>query len=65
MKPYETIAIINSLKGKTDIVTVLEERTDETNGKYYIVNYKGVKCTAIFNWFTCNFYVDDVYGRIK
>ena len=30
----------------------------------YIVDYKGVKCHAIFNWFVCAYFVDDVYGIV-
>ena len=28
----------------------------------YIAEYNGVRCTAIFNFFTGAYYVDDVYG---
>ena len=31
----------------------------------YIVDYKGVKCHALFNWFVCQFYADDVYRRVE
>jgi hypothetical protein len=31
----------------------------------YLAEYNGVKCTAIFNFFTGRYYVDDVYGEIK
>ena len=24
-----------------------------------------VKCTAIFNWYTCSYYADDKYGIVK
>lgn len=65
MEPYKTQAIIHSLNGQKDEVTVLEERKDRDNHTYYVVDYKGVKCTAIFNWFVCEFYVDDKYGRIS
>lgn len=63
MTPYKTQAHIHSLDGKTDEITVLE-KIDDARQPYYIVNYRGVKCTAIFNWFTCSYYADDVYGRI-
>lgn len=33
--------------------------------KPYIVDYQGVKCHALFNWFVCQFYADDVYGRVE
>ena len=71
MKPFTTYAYINSLnQGKMqstemDEITVLEEREHPYKGKYYIVDYKGVKCTAIFNGFNCCYYADDVYGRIE
>ncbi len=28
----------------------------------YLAEYNGVRCTAIFNFFTGRYYVDDVYG---
>jgi hypothetical protein len=28
----------------------------------YLADVNGVKCTAIFNFFTGYYYVDDVYG---
>lgn len=58
MKPYTALAHIHSLNGEMREITVLEQK-DETN---YIVNYGGVKCTAIFNWYNCQFYADDKYG---
>lgn len=70
MKPFKTNAYIYSLnQGKMqstemDGITILEERNDN-RGKYYIADYKGVKCTAIFNVFNCCYYADDVYGRIE
>ena len=64
MKPFETLAHIHSLNGEMDTVTVLEKNTDGTQ-TIYIVDYKGVKCTAIFNPFVCEYYADDKYGIIK
>lgn len=57
----KTMAHINSLKGKMDEITVVKETKPNT----YIVEYRGTYCTAIFNWFTCEYYVDDIYGGIK
>ena len=31
----------------------------------YIVDYRGVKCSAIFNPFNRTYYADNVYGRIN
>lgn len=64
MAPYKTQAHINSLGGKMDEITVLE-KIEDARQPYYIVEYRGVKCTAIFNWFVCAYYADDVYGRIS
>ena len=67
MIPYKTQAYIQSLnKGLinptyTDEITVLEKVGDND----YIVDYKGVKCHALFNWFVCAYFADDVYGRIS
>lgn len=71
MKPFTTYAFIASLnKGKMqstemDEITILEERNDANKGKYYIADYKGIKCTAIFNGFNCCYYADDVYGIVE
>lgn len=61
MKEYKTMAHINSLKGEMAEITVL----DKVGNNDYIVDYKGVKCHALFNWFVCQFYADDVYGIVK
>lgn len=66
MKPFKTQAYINSLnRGKLtstemDEITVLAE----IGNNLYKIDYRGVICTAIFNWFTCAYYADDVYGRL-
>ena len=31
----------------------------------YLAEVNGVRCTAIFNFFTGFYYVDDVYGVLK
>ncbi|MBR7176997.1 MAG: hypothetical protein IKD26_02150 [Clostridia bacterium] len=67
MKQFKTDAYIYSLnKGQAqsthmDEITVLEQIGDNT----YKVDYKGTICTAIFNWFNCTYYADDIYGVIK
>ena len=43
-----------------DEITVLEKVGEND----YIVDYKGVKCHALFNWFNGTYYANDVYGRI-
>lgn len=62
-RTYKVDAHINSLDGGMDEITVLEER-QKGNQKYYIVKYKDILCTAIFNGFTCSYYADDKYGRL-
>ena len=61
---YKVEAHINSLNGGMDEITILEEKNDGRQ-TYYIVDYKGVKCTAIFNPFVCEYYADDKYGIVK
>lgn len=56
----KTKAHIYSLDGKMDEITVLEDK----GNNHYIVDYRGVKCTAIFNFFTGSYYADDIYGRL-
>ncbi len=66
MNGFKTPAYIQSLnKGKikpeiTDEITVLKKVGDND----YIVDYKGVKCHALFNWFICAYFADDVYRRV-
>ena len=61
MKPFQTQAHIHSLGGKMDEITVLKKVGDND----YIVDYKGVRCHALFNWFVCQFYADDIYRIVK
>lgn len=66
MTPFKTQAYINSLnKGLInptymDEITVLEQVGDND----YIVDYKGVKCHALFNWFVCAYFADNIYRRV-
>ena len=61
---YKTTAHIHSLGGEMDEVYIVDER-QENGQTIYIVDYKGTICTAIFNPFVCEFYVDDKFGIIK
>lgn len=60
MQPVKVIAKIHSLNGEADEVTII----DKQEGNNYIVDYKGKRCTAIFNGITNCFYVDDKFGII-
>ena len=67
MENYKIDAYIQSLNlGKMrpevmDEVTILEQVGDND----YIVDYKGVKCHALFNPFVCEYFADDVYRVFK
>ena len=61
MKPFKTQAHIHSLDGAMDEITVLEEIGDNK----YLVDYRGVKCSEIFNWYNCTYYADDIYGKME
>ena len=61
MTPFKAQAHIHSLDGKMDEITVLKKVGEND----YIVDYKGVKCHALFNWFNGTYYTDDVYGIVK
>ena len=60
----EVYAHIHSLEGKKDKVTLLE-KIEDPKQPYYIVDYNGKKCTAIFNPFVWEYYADDLYGVIE
>ena len=64
MIPFKTQAHIHSLNGAMDGITVLDMKEDGRQ-TIYIVDYRGVKCSAIFNPFNCTYYADDVYGRLE
>lgn len=60
-------AYIHSLKdhehdshvmGKAEIIKQIGDNQ-------YLANVNGILCTAIFNFFTGAYYVDDIYGVIK
>lgn len=61
MKSYKAMAHIHSLNGGLAEITILEKVGDND----YIVDYKGVKCHALFNWFVYEYYTDDVYRRVE
>ena len=64
MTSFKTQAHIHSLDGAMDEITILDSRQDSAQ-TVYIVDYKGVKCTAIYNPFSNAYYADDKYGIIK
>lgn len=52
---------IHSLNGQLAEATIVEKVGDNQ----YIADYKGVRCTAIFNPFVGRYYVDDKYGVLS
>ena len=60
MMNRKVTAHIHSLNGKLAEVTILQYNRDNN----IIVEYNGIKCTAIYNIFA-GYYVDDIYGIIK
>ena len=54
--PQKASAHIHSLDGKMDEITILKELGNNS----YLVDYRGVKCSAIFNPFNCTYYADDI-----
>ena len=63
-KPFKEQAHIHSLDGKLREITILGE-TMQGQQRTIIVDYKGVRCTAIFNVFTGTYYADDKFGIIQ
>ena len=57
-------AYIHSLKDKEHDRHVLGEAEiiRQIDDNLYLAEVNGVQCTAIFNFFTGRYYVDDVYG---
>lgn len=62
-KPFKEQAHIHSLDGKLSEITILGE-TMQGQQRAFIVDYKGIRCTAIFNDFTGSYYADDKFGII-
>lgn len=67
MTPFKTQAFIQSLNLGKITSTEMDEITvlDKIGDNLYKVDYSGTICTAIFNFFNCCYYADDIYGRIK
>ena len=60
-------AYIHSLKDQVHDCHVLGEAEiiKHIGDNRYLAEVNGVRCTAIFNFFTGAYYVDDVYGIQK
>ena len=60
-------AYIHSLKDHEHDRHVLGEAEiiRQIGDNRYLAEVNGIRCTAIFNFFTGAYYVDDVYGIVK
>ena len=67
MTPFKIQAYIYSLNRGKEISTEMDEIIilKQIGNNDYIVDYKGVKCHALFNWFVCAYYADDIYTIVK
>ena len=67
MYPTKVMAHIHSLNGEMREVTILEKETlfGHPIPNAYIVQYGNVKCSAIYNPLTCQYYADNKYGIIN
>lgn len=63
-EPFKEQAHIHSLDGKIEEITILGE-TMQGQQKVFIVDYNGIRCTAIFNCFSDSYYADDKFGVIN
>ena len=54
---FKTKAMVHSLKAQDEVVILHENGCNDV-----IAEYKGKRCTAVFNPFAGLYYVDDVYG---
>lgn len=66
MQQFEVYAVIHSLTNEEkyiDLATIIgQDKNHSDNSNYVIAEYKGKKCTAVYNPFVGRYYVDDVYG---
>lgn len=54
---FQAKAMVHSLKAQDDVAILHENGSNDV-----VAEYKGIRCTAIFNPFVGMFYVDDIYG---
>ncbi len=54
---FQAKAMVHSLKAQDDVAILHENGSNDV-----VAEYKGIRCTAIFNPFAGMFYVDDIYG---
>lgn len=60
MSVFKTKAMVHSLNDLDEVTIISEDGPNNV-----VAEYKGKRCTAIFNPFSGFYYVDDVYGVIS
>jgi hypothetical protein len=60
MSVFKTKAMVHSLNDLDEVNIISEDGPNNV-----VAEYKGKRCTAIFNPFSGLYYVDDVYGVIS
>ena len=60
----KSIAVTGKLD-KTILVLGEAEIVRKIGNNMYLAEVSGVRCTAIFNFFTGAYYIDDVYGIVS
>lgn len=57
---FKIKALVHSLKDQDEVIILHEKDNNDV-----VAEYKGKRCTAIFNPFVCLYYVDDIYGILQ
>ena len=57
---FKANAMVHSLNQIRE-VTIIEK----TGDNQYVAEFEGTYATAIFNFFTGLYYVDDIYGKVN
>jgi ribosomal protein S27AE len=57
---FKIKAFVHSLSDKDEVLILHEDGFNDV-----VAEYKGKRCTAIFNPFVCLYYVDDIYGELR
>jgi hypothetical protein len=57
---FKIKAMVHSLKAQDEVAILHKKDNNDV-----IAEYKGKRCTAVFNPFVGLYYVDDVYGVLK
>ena len=66
MENRTVTAHLNSLKGQMRDVILLgpSYKSGQPENNSYVFNVDGTLCVGIFNWFVCEYYVDDLFTVI-